>query len=873
MVAETAVKSRFNAAAEKPAPKNLDALGSMNMMLRIGTDGHKRLAGILHLANPALLASGAEGIAMLRVYACLVLEHDWTMMLLAAAICLVSCVTAFHLAAQIDTMGARRGRGWLLLLAFVTGTGIWATHFVAMLAYRPGLPTVFLAGPTIGSILIAIAATFAAWSLLFSRKTGRVWGAGLAFAGGIAAMHYTGMAALQTTGRYSYDYHLVAASIIIGSLCSILAARLFAARRGRRLGAGCLLACAICAVHFGSMAAVSIRADPSVRLPPSSIDANLLTVFVAMGVVTLMAVMLATAIYEARIARATEDEKQRLKNFTQSALEGLVILDGETIVDANETFWCIAGYDPSRPPNGLAISDILPDHRARPKQALGPAFFEARLLGTDGAFVEVETAVRTVVIGGVALESIIVRDITERKAAAARIAHLASHDSLTGAGNRLSFIQALDGALRQASATAPIALLCLDLDRFKAVNDLHGHPAGDAVLIETARRIRGCLSEHEFLARLGGDEFAIVQQRDGQPSAAGSLAARIIEALGNEMRVGDLSIHLGSSIGIALFPSNAADADDLHKKADLALYRAKAEGRGTYRFFDSAMDQQLVQRRRLEADLRSAVQNGELHLHYQPIACLDSGQATGFEALLRWDHPILGSVSPSDFVPLAEESGLILEIGEFVLERACAEAVRWERQLKVAVNISPAQIAQGDIVDTVRCVLARTGLNADRLELEVTEGMLVSNPKKAVAALSALQALGIHIAMDDFGTGYSSLGYFRSFPFDQVKIDQSFVSGLTESSEALAIVKAIIGLGKGLGLAIVAEGVETPEQMRLLKAKGCHKAQGFLIGRPAPIENFQSLCSLGRDAAESDANAAVETDVHETGVSRPLHLV
>jgi diguanylate cyclase (GGDEF)-like protein len=621
------------------------------------------------------------------------------------------------------------------------------------------------------------------------------------------------------------------------------------------------------------MAAVSIRADPSVRLPPSSIDANLLTVFVAMGVVTLMAVMLATAIYEARIARATEDEKQRLKNFTQSALEGLVILDGETIVDANETFWCIAGYDPSRPPNGLAISDILPDHRARPKQALGPAFFEARLLGTDRAFVEVETAVRTVVIGGVALESIIVRDITERKAAAARIAHLASHDSLTGAGNRLSFIQALDGALRQASATAPIALLCLDLDRFKAVNDLHGHPAGDAVLIETARRIRGCLSEHEFLARLGGDEFAIVQRRDGQPSAAGSLAARIIEALGNEMRVGDLSIHLGSSIGIALFPSNAADADDLHKKADLALYRAKAEGRGTYRFFDSAMDQQLVQRRRLEADLRSAVQNGELHLHYQPIACLDSGQATGFEALLRWDHPILGSVSPSDFVPLAEESGLILEIGEFVLERACAEAVRWERQLKVAVNISPAQIAQGDIVDTVRCVLARTGLNADRLELEVTEGMLVSNPKKAVAALSALQALGIHIAMDDFGTGYSSLGYFRSFPFDQVKIDQSFVSGLTESSEALAIVKAIIGLGKGLGLAIVAEGVETPEQMRLLKAKGCHKAQGFLIGRPAPIENFQSLCSLGRDAAESDANAAVETDVHETGVSRPLHLV
>jgi diguanylate cyclase (GGDEF)-like protein len=604
-------------------------------------------------------------------------------------------------------------------------------------------------------------------------------------------------------------------------------------------------------------------------------DANLLTVFVAMSVVTLMAVMLATAIYEARIARATEDEKQRLKNFTQSALEGLVILDGEKIIDANETFWCIAGYDPSRPPSGLPISDVLPDHRARPKQALGPAFFEAKLLGTDGIFVEVETAVRTVAIGGVAHESIIVRDITERKAAAAKIAHLASHDSLTGAGNRLSFVQALDGALRQASAAAPIALLCLDLDRFKAVNDLHGHPAGDAVLIEIARRIRACLSEQEFLARLGGDEFAIVQQRDGQPGAAATLAARIIESLGTAIHVGDLAIHLGSSIGIALFPSNAVDADDLHKKADLALYRAKAEGRGAYRFFDSAMDQQLVQRRRLEADLRSAVQNGELHLHFQPIACLESERVTGFEALARWDHPVLGAVSPSDFIPLAEESGLILEIGQFVLERACAEAARWDRPLKIAVNISPAQIAQGDIVETVRQILDKTGLEADRLELEVTEGMLVRNPDRAVAALSALQALGIHIAMDDFGTGYSSLGYFRTFPFDQVKIDQSFISGLTESSEALAIVKAIIGLGKGLGLAIVAEGVETAEQMRLLRAKGCQKAQGYFIGRPGPIEDFERTGCIGsRTGGGGNVDAAALSDGdHVSRGARPLHLV
>ena len=812
---------------------------------------------------------------MLRVYACLVLEHDWTMVLLAAAICLVSCVTAFHLAAQIDTMGPRRGRAWLFLLAFVTGTGIWATHFVAMLAYRPGLPTVFLATPTIGSILIAIGATFVGWRLLFSEIGRNVWWAGLAFAGGIAAMHYTGMYALQTTGRFSYDYQLVAASLATGLLGSTLAALLFASKRRGRHAAGAILACAICAVHFGAMAAVSIRADPGVRLPPSSMDAELLTVFVTMGVVTLMAVMLATAIYEARIARATEDETQRLKNFTQSALEGLVILEGETIIDANETFWCIAGFDPSCPPQGLPIAHVLPDHRNRPRQALGPAFFEARLLGTDGAFVEVETAVRLIMIGGVTHESVIVRDITERKSAAAKIAHLASHDSLTGVGNRLSFVQALDSALKQASTPAPVALLCLDLDRFKAVNDLHGHPVGDAVLIETARRIRACLSEHEFLARLGGDEFAIVQRREGQPGAAANLAEHIIASLSDVIRVGELSIHLGCSIGIALFPSNAVDADDLHKKADLALYRAKAEGRGTYRFFDSAMDQQLVQRRRLESDLRSAIEHGELHLHYQPIACLESGNVSGFEALVRWEHPVLGAVSPSEFIPLAEESGAILEIGRFVLMQACTEAARWDQPLKIAVNLSPAQISHGDIVETVRGILAETGLDAARLELEVTKGMLIQNADKAVEALSALQALGIHIAMDDFGTGYSSLGYFRTFPFDQVKIDQSFVSGLAETGDALAIVKAIIGLGKGLGVAIVAEGVETPEQMRLLKAKGCHKAQGYFIGRPGPIADFKHFWARDRASVDRHSSAAAHESDDNKGITdrRPLHLV
>lgn len=779
---------------------------------------------------------------MLRVYACLTLDHDPAMLLLAASICVISCLTAAHLAIQVGSMDELRRRWWTLLLAGVTGTGIWATHFVAMLAYRPGLPTAFLAAPTILSILLAIAGTYAAWTLLLSNHRWRAAFAGSAFALGIAAMHFTGMAALKTVGRLQYDWVLVGAALLVGLGLSVGCARLFfGGRSPRAYGAGALLAGAICAVHFGSMAAVTIRVDPTVPLPPVSMDAQLLTVIVAMGVVALMGIVLATAIYEARSARSAADETRRLKNFTQSALEGLAILDGDMIVDANETFWCIAGYDPDNPPPRLPVAAVLPDHAERPIRALGPAFFEARLLGTDGSLLDVETAVRKLAIRGTAQQAVIVRDISERKAAAARIAHMAAHDPLTGAGNRIAFRQALDAALVTGDAAEPVAMLCLDLDRFKAVNDLHGHPVGDAVLVEAARRIQRCLGEQEFLARLGGDEFAIVQRRGQQPTAAGQLADRLIAAMEGPIVVGDQAVRLGTSIGIAVYPTNARDTEDLHQKADLALYRAKSEGRGIYRFFDGAMGKQLLQRRQLEADLRAAVEDEQFHLHFQPFACLETRAVTGFEVLARWAHPDFGAIPPSEFIPLAEETGLMPRIGEVVLARACAEAARWPVPLRLAVNISPAQLLQADTVAIVRDILARTGFAADRLDLEVTESSLLHNSDKILATLRGLQALGIRISLDDFGSGSSALGCFRIFPFDKVKIDRSFIHRLGDSREALAIIQAIIGLGRGFGMTIIAEGVETRDQLDLLHAEGCHAAQGYLIGRPGPIEKFAHL--------------------------------
>jgi predicted signal transduction protein with EAL and GGDEF domain len=324
------------------------------------------------------------------------------------------------------------------------------------------------------------------------------------------------------------------------------------------------------------------------------------------------------------------------------------------------------------------------------------------------------------------------------------------------------------------------------------------------------------------------------------------------------MQVAGRSIRTGASIGIAIHPDHAATAEDLHTKADLALYRAKAHGRGTMRFFDANMDEQLVRRLELQHDLQFALQRGELSLVYQPIACLVTGTIIGFEALLRWTHPEHGEISPTEFIPLAEDGGMIVPIGEWVLRSACREAGRWRQPLKISVNLSPAQITQTDITDIIASALSDAKLDPRRLDLEVTEGLLVGDPDGTLAALRRVKALGVGVAMDDFGTGYSSLAYFRAFPFDEVKIDRSFIEHLTTSRESLAIVRAVIGLGKGLGMSIIAEGVETEAQMQLLLAEGCDKIQGYLVGTPGPIGHYKRSVLARRAAPCTDPAGWVE---------------
>ncbi len=476
---------------------------------------------------------------------------------------------------------------------------------------------------------------------------------------------------------------------------------------------------------------------------------------------------------------------------------------------------------------------------------------ECRLVAAGGREREVEVLLRTVSWRGAERRMLAVRDISERKEAAARIAHLAYHDSLTGLPNRAVFTEHLGRSVDKAAEQgAPLAVLCIDLDGFKTVNDLYGHPAGDELLIEVAHRLRSVSRGNELVARLGGDEFAVVQEGGSQPGHADLLSERIIKALRAPFPVGGQSTRISASIGVAVFPEDARTASDLIKNADMALYRAKAEGRGLSRFYEAAMDEALRQRRQLEADLRGAIDKGELKVHYQPLAELDGGAIIGFEALLRWDHPRLGPISPEMFIRLAEESGLIVKLGEWVLAEACGEATRWTPPLKLSVNLSPLQFLQDDLVGAIERVLGDTGLDPARLELEVTEGLLIKDAQGALAVLQRLKTLGLQISMDDFGTGYSSLSYFRMFPFDKVKIDRSFVADMLVNPQARAIIRSVIGLGRGLGVPVVAEGVETAEQLDALRAEGCDQVQGYLIARPNPISHFESVV-MDRDALET----------------------
>ena len=436
-------------------------------------------------------------------------------------------------------------------------------------------------------------------------------------------------------------------------------------------------------------------------------------------------------------------------------------------------------------------------------------------------------------------------DITEQRQSEVKIEYMAHHDALTELANRVLLNERLEQTLGREEM---VAVHHLDLDQFKAVNDTFGHHAGDKLLKIVAERLRGLVRETDTIARMGGDEFVIVQAPIADPADATSLAQRVIDLLSEPYDIDDHQAVIGASIGISVGPGDGTTPDRLLRNADLALYRAKGDGRGTFRFFEPVMDLQMQTRRVMEQDLRKALPAGEFELHYQPVVNLASNEISGFEALIRWNHPTKGMISPASFIPLAEEIGFIVPMGEWVIRQACATAAQWPENLHIAVNISAVQFRNPGLMQVIVGALAASGLQPTRLEIEITETVLLHNKEATLALLHQLRELGIRIAMDDFGTGYSSLTYLQSFPFDKIKIDRSFVKDITENSGSLNIVRAVAALANGMGMTATAEGVETREQLDRIASEGCTEMQGFLFSRPLPAREIERLFLLGHEA-------------------------
>jgi diguanylate cyclase (GGDEF)-like protein len=795
---------------------------------------------------------------MFRVLSCLGGEHDLRLVALAGMVCLLTSLVTINLFHRAQMSKHRVRVGWISAAAIAGGCGIWATHFIAMLAYQPGIPVAYDVPLTTLSLVAASA--FTGVGLAVAANGTRPWNAllgGVVIGFAIASMHYLGMYALQVPGKLTWSLDLTASSIVLDVMLCMLAMR--TATLGNDIKtmvcASLALTAAIVVLHFTAMGAVTLEPDPTQVVRPFSVPPSMLALAVAAASSVVLAVGFTGSVVDRRMSEKSEQLEVALHNMSQ----GLCMLNSDfEVAVVNSRFLEMFKIPQSKVVPRMPMAALMDlaeqsvpfgdesraairrwaQDLARDKKS-GRTFFQR----TDGRIFAISHEQMPVKGGWVET----FEDITERRQAEEKIAYLACHDGLTGLPNRTHFREQLEKATETISRTKSFAVLCLDLDHFKDVNDTLGHQGGDELLKIASERLSGALRETDLVARIGGDEFAILQLEQDQPAAATGLASRLVEVMSTPIPIGEYQMPIGVSVGIAIAPADGAEADQLLKNADLALYRAKAEGRGTYRFFEPGMDTLMQARRALEIDLRHALATSAFEVYYQPIVDVVSREISSFEALIRWNHPVRGMVSPADFIPLAEETGLIVPIGEWVLHEACTQAARWPEHVHIAVNLSPVQFKRADLVSVVVDALAQSGISPDRLELEITESVLLQDSDATLTALHKLRSLGVSISMDDFGTGYSSLSYLRKFPFDKIKIDQSFIRDLADGGDSLAIVRAVTGLSSSLGITTVAEGVETAEQFNRLRAEGCTKAQGYLFGAAKPAdEAIRQLSKIRR---------------------------
>ncbi|GJE64744.1 putative signaling protein [Methylorubrum aminovorans] len=788
---------------------------------------------------------------MLKIVACVVQQHDLGLVAISAGICMLGCFSTVILMAEAVQAERRLLFPWLAAAAAVFGCSVWSLHFVAMLAFLPGEQAAYDLLPTAVSIAIAVAGAFVAL-LIWARTRHDPLGlaaAGLALAAAIAGMHYAGVSAMAASNLLVFEGAYVFGSL---GLCATLAMVALAragdlSGPGRRIEVTVWLALAICGLHFTGMTALTVAPIAPQEEGGSVLGSTQLGLVVGLVSLIVLAAGLAALLMQRHLMRRRMDELSRMRLLGNLAHEGLFIHRSGRVVEINQAglrlFETTTGEIVGRPVLDLFSEADAPAvmrrSRCRPED-LRPEEFEIRT--ASGTLVPVELSCRPIEYLGRPATAVALRDLSQRRRDEARIRHLALHDALTDLPNRTLLEERLGLALENAAENGTsVALVYLDLDRFKPVNDFHGHSAGDALLVQAAKRMLAELRPTDTLARIGGDEFVIVLAHTRTLAQVAETAERLVAALGRpfqiegENRSEALRVEIGASAGIALYPSDGSTADSLKRAADTALYRVKDEGRGTVRFFEAAMDEQLQARRRIEHELSGAIPRGELQLYYQPIVNGRTGEIETFEALIRWHHPERGCVPPVEFIPLAEQTDQIGRIGAWVLDTACATAVAWAHPWRVSVNVSPKQFRQPGFAAGVAAVLGRHGLPPGRLVLEITEGVFIQDAAMAVEVLTALRTLGVRLALDDFGTGYSSLSYLQRFKFDKIKVDQSFVRRLGQHADSLTIVRAITHLGHNLGLQVTVEGVETQEQLAVLRELGCDQMQGYLFARPMPM--------------------------------------
>lgn len=793
---------------------------------------------------------------MLKVYTCLAAEHDLRLLAVAAAICLFVSIVGVGL---FNRARATQGRTQLVWLAFVSlssGFGVWATHYIALLAYAPAMHAGYDLGLTLLSLMLAVLLIGAGAAIALIGPTiwyGVVGGAIVGL--GFAAMHFCGITAVQHPHLMIAAPEYAFASVALG-ICFSVPAAILTIRRDdlvHTLSAALLFSLAILSLHFTAMTALTAVPGAG-EVKDSSITSATLALLIAGAAAAVLGGCLIAALIDRRSASVIQHQKLLLDIATENIPQALCMFDADGRASLfNSRYAELIDIDPAEL-KGMTLAEQLKLRQARGEFAEDPeTVFNAIL--NDIRVGQLVTRIDQTMFPGRVLRIIeqplpnggwvaTIEDITEWRKAQERMAHLARHDPLTDLPNRMTLREELDRALRYARRDVGVAILYIDLDHFKEINDTLGHPIGDALLIEVSRRLSGCVRGEDTVARLGGDEFAIIQISHHDPeSDAAALAMRIVSLISMPYEIQGHHISIGTSIGIALAPADGCEPDRLIKNADLALYRAKSEGRGGYRFFELNMDEHAQSRRLLTTELRLALARGEFSLRYQPIRDMENERILCFEALLRWEHPTRGTLLPDQFLDLAEDTGLIVPIGDWVLQTACADATQWQSDVGVAVNLSTTQFKHPHLVPSVAAALSATGLPPHRLELEIKEGELLREGPGALVSLKALRAMGVQLSMDNFGAGYSLLSSLNMFKFDRVKVDRSFIPEINRNSDALLTLSAVTSLGQRLGRVTAATGVENTEQLNLLRLAGCSEMQGLVIGVPCTASEMKRLAN------------------------------